>query len=66
MLRELHQLWADMVSLQKTIESFKRMITLGIGLVVCFAFMYWACFLIFRITSSKLCFVDISQPVFFL
>ena len=41
-LRELHQLWADMVSLQKTIESFKRMITLGIGLVVCFALMYWA------------------------
>ena len=41
-LREVHQLWVDIVSLQKTIESFKRSITLGIGLVVCFALMYWA------------------------
>ena len=41
-LREVHQLRVDMVSLQKTVESFKRLITLSIGLVVCFALMYWA------------------------
>ena len=41
-LRKVHQLRVDIVSLQKTVESFKRLITLGIGLVLCFAFMYWA------------------------
>ena len=41
-LRKVHQLRVDIVSLQKTVESFKRLITLGIGLVLCFALMYWA------------------------
>ena len=40
-LREVHQLRVDILSLQKTVESFKRLITLGIGLVVCFVLLLW-------------------------